>query len=462
MTTGTQFPVQKTDDQWRDTLSPEQYRVLRGHGTERAFTSPLNHEKRQGTFVCAGCRQLLFSSDTKYESGTGWPSFYRPLEGAVGTTVDRSLFTVRIEVHCARCGGHLGHVFPDGPPPTGERYCMNGVAMNVRAEAISGDSACPPVLTEVWAALAWGAVSSAGLLAGAIAGSFFRMPHRAIAMAMSVGAGLLLAGVSLKVAADAIRIAGPVAAALSLLLGAAIFSASNALLARFGAAHRKRCGECVPQPVESQQPGSGVAIALGNALDGLPEALVLGIALRHRGRPRRAGVCVLSGQLSRGFIERSGDAACRPQLHLHPLALECGRHWGGDSSRGRVCRVHFAQWRVATAAASIWRRSTARDDGGDDDSRSLSQQSAFLRLARRRRFRSPAARRRYDALVPTDLGEERFPYFHDVRGQLRAFAVADVLRCVSRAAGMKRTSPGSSVTGGLPSTWYSRGAPSST
>jgi peptide-methionine (R)-S-oxide reductase len=129
MTTDTQFPVQKTDEQWRDTLSPEQYRVLRGHGTERAFTSSLNNEKRQGTFVCAGCRQLLFSSETKYESGTGWPSFYKPLEGAVGTTIDRSLFLVRTEVHCARCGGHLGHVFPDGPPPTGQRYCMNGVAM---------------------------------------------------------------------------------------------------------------------------------------------------------------------------------------------------------------------------------------------------------------------------------------------------------------------------------------------
>jgi peptide-methionine (R)-S-oxide reductase len=129
MKTDTQFPVQKTDHQWRNTLSPEQYKVLREHGTERAFTSPLNNEKRPGTFVCAGCRQLLFSSDTKYESGTGWPSFYKPLEGAVGTTTDRSLFAVRTEVHCARCGGHLGHVFADGPPPTGERYCMNGVAM---------------------------------------------------------------------------------------------------------------------------------------------------------------------------------------------------------------------------------------------------------------------------------------------------------------------------------------------
>src|ERR671917_773100 len=138
----------------------------------------------------------------------------------------------------------------------------------------------PASADAVWAALAWGGVSSVGLLIGAIAGSFFRLPHRAIAMAMSVGAGLLLAGVSLKVAADAIRMAGPVAAAGSLLLGAAVFSASNALLARFGAAHRKRCGECVRQPGESQQPGSGVAIALGNALDGLPGAMVLGVALR--------------------------------------------------------------------------------------------------------------------------------------------------------------------------------------
>jgi peptide-methionine (R)-S-oxide reductase len=129
MTTKTRFPVERTDDQWRDTLSAEQYKVLREHGTERAFTSPLNNEKRQGTFLCAACGQLLFSSDTKYDSGTGWPSFYKPLDGAVGTTMDRSWFTERTEVHCARCGGHLGHVFPDGPPPTGQRYCMNGVAM---------------------------------------------------------------------------------------------------------------------------------------------------------------------------------------------------------------------------------------------------------------------------------------------------------------------------------------------
>jgi peptide-methionine (R)-S-oxide reductase len=123
------FPVTKTDEQWRETLSPEQYKVLRDHGTERAFTSPLNAEKRAGTFVCAGCGQPLFSSETKYESGTGWPSFYQPLDAAVGTSSDRSWFMVRTEVHCARCGGHLGHVFPDGPRPTGERYCMNGVAM---------------------------------------------------------------------------------------------------------------------------------------------------------------------------------------------------------------------------------------------------------------------------------------------------------------------------------------------
>ena len=133
---------------------------------------------------------------------------------------------------------------------------------------------------DVSAALAVGAVSSVGLLVGVIAGAFSRMPHRRIAMAMSVGAGLLLAGVSLKVTADAIRLAGPIAVALSLLLGAAVFSASNALLVRFGAAHRKRCGECIRQPAESEQPGSGVAIALGNALDAAPEAMVLGVALR--------------------------------------------------------------------------------------------------------------------------------------------------------------------------------------
>ena len=123
------FPVQKTDAEWRAALTPEQYRVLRGHGTERAFSSPLDREKRRGTFTCAACGQPLFSSETKYDSRTGWPSFWKPLDNAVGTSVDRSWFMVRTEVHCARCGSHLGHVFPDGPKPTGLRYCMNGVAM---------------------------------------------------------------------------------------------------------------------------------------------------------------------------------------------------------------------------------------------------------------------------------------------------------------------------------------------
>ncbi len=118
-----------TDDEWRERLTPEQYRVLRQHGTERAGTSPLDKEKRAGTFVCAGCGQPLFASETKFNSGTGWPSFYQPLEQAVGTTTDRSFFMTRTEVHCARCGGHLGHVFEDGPEPTGLRYCMNGVSL---------------------------------------------------------------------------------------------------------------------------------------------------------------------------------------------------------------------------------------------------------------------------------------------------------------------------------------------
>jgi peptide-methionine (R)-S-oxide reductase len=130
-----QFPVQKSDEQWHEVLTPEQYHVLRDHGTERAFTSPLNAEKRPGTFVCAACGQPLFASDTKFESGTGWPSFVKPLDGAVGTTTDRSWFMVRTEVHCSRCGGHLGHVFADGPAPTGQRYCMNGLAMKFEAKA---------------------------------------------------------------------------------------------------------------------------------------------------------------------------------------------------------------------------------------------------------------------------------------------------------------------------------------
>jgi len=123
------FPVAKTDEQWRETLDPEQYRVLRQHGTERAGTSPLNHEKRDGMFTCAGCGAPLFDSKTKYESGSGWPSFYAPRDSAVETETDRSHLMTRTEVHCANCGGHLGHVFPDGPRPTGQRYCMNGAAL---------------------------------------------------------------------------------------------------------------------------------------------------------------------------------------------------------------------------------------------------------------------------------------------------------------------------------------------
>jgi peptide-methionine (R)-S-oxide reductase len=123
------FPVQKTDEEWRRVLTPEQYYVLRQHGTERPGTCALLHEKRAGTFSCAGCGQPLFVADRKFESGTGWPSFFAPIEGAIGTSDDDSLFMTRTEVHCGACGGHLGHVFPDGPPPTGLRYCINGVAL---------------------------------------------------------------------------------------------------------------------------------------------------------------------------------------------------------------------------------------------------------------------------------------------------------------------------------------------
>ncbi len=121
--------AQKTDSDWREALTPQQYKVLRQHGTEPPGTSPLNDEKRDGTFKCAGCGQPLFSADTKFESGTGWPSFFAPLENTVETTTDRTFGMARVEVHCASCGGHLGHVFPDGPQPTGMRYCMNGVAL---------------------------------------------------------------------------------------------------------------------------------------------------------------------------------------------------------------------------------------------------------------------------------------------------------------------------------------------
>lgn len=128
--------IQLDDAEWQKRLTPEQYRVLRRHGTERAGTSPLDREKRQGQFLCAGCDAALFASDAKFDSGTGWPSFTAPVsEGAVGTQEDRGLMMSRTEVHCARCGGHLGHVFPDGPRPTGLRYCMNGAAMKFEPEA---------------------------------------------------------------------------------------------------------------------------------------------------------------------------------------------------------------------------------------------------------------------------------------------------------------------------------------
>jgi peptide-methionine (R)-S-oxide reductase len=122
--------IEKTDAEWRAELTEDQYRIMRCHGTERAGTSPLNAEKRAGMFLCAGCRAELFPSDTKFESGTGWPSFYAPVQdGAVETTVDQSHFMVRTEVHCKKCGGHLGHVFDDGPNPTGLRYCINGASL---------------------------------------------------------------------------------------------------------------------------------------------------------------------------------------------------------------------------------------------------------------------------------------------------------------------------------------------
>jgi len=123
------FPVQLSDAQWRQKLSPAAYDVLRHEGTERPFSSPLNAEHRAGIFACKGCGQHLYSSKTKFESGTGWPSFWAPLPGAVSTRSDRSLLMSRTEVHCTRCGGHQGHVFDDGPKPTGKRYCMNGVSM---------------------------------------------------------------------------------------------------------------------------------------------------------------------------------------------------------------------------------------------------------------------------------------------------------------------------------------------
>ena len=128
------FEIEKTEAEWRAQLTAQQYEILRNHGTERPGSSPLLNEHRKGVFACAGCDLPLFASDTKFESGTGWPSFFRPLDGSVGTTEDRSLFMTRTEVHCSNCGGHLGHVFDDGPRPTGQRFCMNGAAMGFKPD----------------------------------------------------------------------------------------------------------------------------------------------------------------------------------------------------------------------------------------------------------------------------------------------------------------------------------------
>lgn len=123
------FEIMKSDEEWRKTLTKEQHYVLRQHGTERSGSSPLDKTHEPGTYHCAGCDLPIYTSDTKFDSGTGWPSFFQPIENAIGTSVDWKLIYSRTEVHCRRCGGHLGHVFDDGPAPTGKRYCMNGVAM---------------------------------------------------------------------------------------------------------------------------------------------------------------------------------------------------------------------------------------------------------------------------------------------------------------------------------------------
>jgi peptide-methionine (R)-S-oxide reductase len=128
-TSNSNSQTNKTEQEWREELTYEQFCVLRQHATERPHTSPLNKQYAEGTYVCAGCGQPLFTSGTKFDSGTGWPSFFNPIEGAIGTSVDKSLFMTRVEVHCDNCGGHLGHVFDDGPAPTRKRYCINGVAL---------------------------------------------------------------------------------------------------------------------------------------------------------------------------------------------------------------------------------------------------------------------------------------------------------------------------------------------
>ena len=129
------FPVAKSEAEWKLDLSPEQFCVLREHATERAGTSPLDKEHRKGTFTCAGCDQPLFESDAKFDSGTGWPSFFQPIASATESSTDRKFLMTRTEIHCSRCGGHLGHVFADGPAPTGQRYCMNGAAMKFNPQA---------------------------------------------------------------------------------------------------------------------------------------------------------------------------------------------------------------------------------------------------------------------------------------------------------------------------------------